>query len=212
MLKNYEEMRKVDVLPYCEQRDGFDYLNWAKCIDLLRQNGAETVYFDTVPNPKTGGSLYESETEFVDKKGNTNKCYETRIKVVVDDNVWYMQTPVMNGTNPVKDNSMNQLRVWNSMTRAFVKCIAINTGLGFGLWLKEEMRATQKPVTDTTAPANETDIEYIKKQCKKLNLNYKRWLSQIGSAESELTQGDVGNMLYSLREKEIEIERRARDV
>lgn len=212
MLKSYEEMRQIDVLPYCEQRDGFDYLNWAKCIDLLRQNGAETVYFDTVPNPKTGGSLYESETEFVDKNGNTNKCYETRIKVVVDDNVWYMQTPVMNGTNPVKDNSMNQLRVWNSMTRAFVKCIAINTGLGFGLWLKEEMRATQKPVVDTTAPANERDIEYIKKQCKKLNLNYKRWLSQIGSAESELTQGDVGNMLYSLREKEIEIERRARDV
>ena len=49
-----------------------------------------------------------------------------------------MQSPVMNGANPVKDNSMSQQRVWNSMTRSFVKAVAIYTGLGFSLWLKEE--------------------------------------------------------------------------
>ena len=43
MLKNFNEMRKVDVLPYCEKREGMLYLNWAKCIDLLHENGAETV-------------------------------------------------------------------------------------------------------------------------------------------------------------------------
>ena len=40
MLKSYTEMRKVDVSPFVEQRDGHDYLNWAKCKDLLHQNGA----------------------------------------------------------------------------------------------------------------------------------------------------------------------------
>ena len=40
--------------------------------------------------------------------------------------------------SPVKDNSMSQQRVWNSMTRSFVKAVAMYTGLGFGLWLKEE--------------------------------------------------------------------------
>lgn len=44
----------------------------------------------------------------------------------------------MNGANPVKDNSMSQQRVWNSMTRSFVKAVAMYTGLGFSLWLKEE--------------------------------------------------------------------------
>ena len=44
----------------------------------------------------------------------------------------------MNGANPVKDNSMSQQRVWNSMTRSFVKAVAMYTGLGFDLWLKEE--------------------------------------------------------------------------
>lgn len=39
MLKKYEELRKIDVTPYCEERDKALYLNWAKCIDLLHENG-----------------------------------------------------------------------------------------------------------------------------------------------------------------------------
>lgn len=137
-LKPYAELRKVDVTPFVEKRDGADYLPYNKCIDLLHENGAEEVYFLPVPNPKTGGSLYESETVFADKNGLTNRCYETRIEIHIDDKVYYMQSPVMNGANPVKDNSMSQQRVWNSMTRSFVKAVAMYTGLGFDLWLKEE--------------------------------------------------------------------------
>lgn len=138
MLKSYEELRKIDVTQFCEKRDGIDYLPYNKCIDLLHENGAEVVYFLPVQNPKNGSSLYESETVFCDKNGLTNRCYETRIEIHIDDKVYYMQSPVMNGSNPVKDNSMSQQRVWNSMTRSFVKAVAMYTGLGFSLWLKEE--------------------------------------------------------------------------
>lgn len=138
MLKPYKELREVDVSEFTEKRDGAEYLPYNKCIDLLHEHGAETVYFLPVQNPKTGGSLYESETVFEDKNGVKNRCYETRIEIHIDDKVYYMQSPVMNGANPVKDNSMSQQRVWNSMTRSFVKAVAIYTGLGFSLWLKEE--------------------------------------------------------------------------
>lgn len=138
MLKPYNELRQVDVSAYTEKRDGADYLPYNKCIDLLHEHGAETVYFLPVQNPKTGGSLYESETVFEDKNGVKNRCYETRIEIHIDDKTYYMQSPVMNGANPVKDNSMSQQRVWNSMTRSFVKAVAMYTGLGFSLWLKEE--------------------------------------------------------------------------
>lgn len=138
MLKPYNELREVDVTSFTEKRDGADYLPYNKCIDLLHEHGAEKVYFLPVQNPKTGGSLYESETVFEDKNGVKNRCYETRIEIHIDDNVYYMQSPVMNGANPVKDNSMSQQRVWNSMTRSFVKAVAMYTGLGFSLWLKEE--------------------------------------------------------------------------
>lgn len=138
MLKSYNELRKISVEQYTEERDGQLYLPYNKCIDLLHENGAEVVYFLPVPNPKTGGSLYESETVFEDKNGVKNRCYETKIEIHIDDKVYYMQSPVMNGANPVKDNSMSQQRVWNSMTRSFVKAVAMYTGLGFSLWLKEE--------------------------------------------------------------------------
>ena len=138
MLKPYEELRKIDVSSFTEKRDGADYLPYNKCIDLLHEHGAEKVYFLPVQNPKTGGSLYESATVFEDKNGVKNRCYETRIEIHIDDKVYYMQSPVMNGANPVKDNSMSQQRVWNSMTRSFVKAVAMYTGLGFSLWLKEE--------------------------------------------------------------------------
>lgn len=137
MLKSYDELRKIDVTKHCDLRDGIPYLNWAKCIDLLHENGAEKVYFVPLVN-ENGSSLFMSNQEFADSRSNTNRCYETRIEIHIDDNVYIMHSPVMNGANPVKDNSMSQQRVWNSMCRSFVKGVAIYTGLGFDLWLKEE--------------------------------------------------------------------------
>lgn len=201
MLKTYEELREIDVRPYCSRRDGYWYLNWAKCIDLLHKFGAKTVYFDTVQNPKTGGSLYESETTFKDKNGNTNRCYETRIKVVVDDQTYYMQTPVLNGTNPVKDNSMTQQRVWNSMTRAFVKCIAINTGLGFDLWLDEEDRPLETPLYDEKAKPSVAEMNTIKKLSEELHINLRAWVARSGKTIETLTADDVGKILRTLNEE-----------
>ncbi len=134
-LKSYEELRKIDVTPYCDERDKIRYLNWAKCVDLLHENGAEIVYFEPATE---GSSLLMTDAVFTDSNGNTNRCYETKIKVFIDKKEYLMQGPVTNGANPVKDNSMSQQRVWNCQCRLFVKCVAIHTGLGFDLWLKEE--------------------------------------------------------------------------
>lgn len=87
MLKSYDELRKVDVAPYCEERDGFLYLNWARCIALLHKYGAEKAYWEVVENEKTGNSLRPTEEVFTDKSGVSNRCYETKIKVVIDDSV-----------------------------------------------------------------------------------------------------------------------------
>ena len=135
MIRSYEEMRKVDVTPFVEKRDGNDYLNWARCKELLHINGAEVVYFEPCTNPN-GSSLFMSDQVFTDSKGITNRCYEVRVHIVIDDLEFDAQYPLMNGSNPVRDNSMTQQRVWNAQTRAFVKGVAMRTGLGFDLWLK----------------------------------------------------------------------------
>lgn len=203
MLKSYEELRKIDVSPYCEEMDGFPYLNWAKCIELLHDNGAEKVYFEPVPDERTGSSLRMTDKEFTDKNGNINRCYETRIRIVIDDNEYFMQTPVMNGKNPVKDNSMTQNRVWTSMCRAFVKGVAIHTGLGFGLWLKEESNKgtfeTDVPVKDE--PASQVHINFIKRYGEVFKLNIEKWLEDNGTDWKHLTDAQAGMMLVALKEK-----------
>ena len=49
----FEELIKVDVRPFCETRKAKDdngnvvdipYLNWAKCVKLLHENGAKDVW------------------------------------------------------------------------------------------------------------------------------------------------------------------------
>lgn len=202
MLKSYDEMRKIDVRPFCEEREGVIYLNWAKCIDLLHENGAEKVYWEPIPDPETGSSLRRVPEVFTDSKGLTNRCYETRIRVVIDDNEYEMQSPVLNGVNPVKDNSMNQLRVWNSMCRSFVKCVAIRTGLGFDLWLKEEMRpfGNQIPTEEEEKPTA-AQIKVLKDLAAKHKINLEYWIKTNNKTWDTLTALNVAQMLSVIQEK-----------
>ena len=201
MLKSYDELRQIDVTPYCEERDGKLYLNWAKCVALLREHGAEQAYFEPIPDPRTGSSLRMTDKEFSDKNGVVNKCYETRIKVVIDDKEYIMQSPVMNGNNPVKDNSMSQQRVWNSMCRSFVKCVAIHTGLGFGLWLKSEMGEFKNHIPTEQLKASSAKITVLKELQKKHRLNLTKWIEQNGKTWETLTEEDAGMMLKQLKER-----------
>lgn len=156
-LKPFNELRKVDISKYIKKRDGLDYLPWADCIALLHEHGASDVYFLPIP-AKDGSSLHMSDKEFTGKSGLSNRVYETRIEIHIDDLVWTMTSPVMNGSNPVQDNSMTQLRVWTSMCRSFVKGVAIRTGLGFDLWMKTEV------AEDDSDSVREHDIRKVQEK------------------------------------------------
>lgn len=136
MLKSWNEMRSLDISKYVKQRDKADYLPWASCLKLLYENGAEKVSIRTLTDVN-GSSLFMSDETFTDKNGGKNRCYEVRIEVVIDGSAYTFSYPVMNGINPVRDNLMNQNAVHKAQMRAFVKCVAINTGLGFDLWLDD---------------------------------------------------------------------------
>lgn len=136
MLKSWKEMCDLDISKYVKQRDKADYLPWSSCLKLLYENGAERVAIRTLTDVN-GSSLFMSEQVFKDKNDNTNRCYEVRVEVVIDGSAYSLSYPVMNGINPVRDNLMNQNAVHKAQMRAFVKCVAINTGLGFNLWLDD---------------------------------------------------------------------------
>lgn len=134
--KSWNELRAYDISKHIKTRDGFSYLPWSSCVLLLHQLGAEKVLFTPCVN-SNGSSLFMSDQVFTDKNKVTNRCYEVKVRVEIDDLSFEVQYPLMNGSNPVKDNSMSQQRVWNAQTRAFVKGVALYTGLGFDLWLND---------------------------------------------------------------------------
>ena len=132
-IKSWNEMRSLDISKYVKKRDGADYLPWAECLKLLYENGAEKVTIRTLTDAN-GSSLFMSDQTFTDKNGGTNRCYEVRLEVIIDGSTYSFSYPVMNGIAPVRDILMNQNAVHKAQMRAFVKCVAINTGLGFDLW------------------------------------------------------------------------------
>lgn len=189
MLKSYEELRKIDVTQFCENRDGALYLPWAKCVDLLHKHGAEKVYFIQKTN-EFGSSLFMSDVIFTDSKGTPNRCYETEIEIHIDDLVFTQRSPVMNGANPVKDNSMSQQRVWNSITRSFVKGVAIHTGLGFDLWLKEEAEESKvladSNVVHDIMKVRERVLEKVTSLTKKKKMSLSDIAAKMNRTEEEL--------------------------
>lgn len=174
-LKSFDELIDVDLSKYIKKRDGANYINWATIVMLLHHYGAKTVYFEPVVN-ENGSSLFMTTETFTDSKGNTNRVYETAVRIVIDDLDFIQRGPVTNGANPVKDNSMTQQRLWNCQTRLFVKGVAIRTGLGFNLWVNDEMKAEEDSFEvdmnahDILKVKERTQIEYTNLLKKGMNV------------------------------------------
>lgn len=189
-IPTFDELRKIDLSKYTRQRDNADYINWAVIKQLLHDNGAEKVYFEPIQQ-ENGSSLIMSNEVFRDNKENTNRVYETRIRVVIDDLTFEIQGPVMNGSNPVKDNSMTQQRLWNSQTRLFVKGVAIHTGLGFDLWSRIEKQEEGLNEEDLSihniSKIQERVLQTLTKKMK-LGITKKEIASKIKISESKLDE------------------------
>ena len=201
-MKSWKEMREIDVLPYTKIRKAKDdngktvdipYLPWTRCKELLLDNGAENVDWrpvmvdgsylicsrevETLPKNKTYNG--QTETTPARKCG----CYFVRVEIEIDGLKWTYDHPLLNGTNVVYDDTLNQRAIHNAHTRAFVKAVAIKTGLGWSLWSGDEeedktedlsfhnIRVIQKRMQEKlTALLQHTDMDTF---CKNNNISQK---------------------------------------
>lgn len=132
-LKPFKELINVDLSDEVQKRPvnkkgdvTLDYLEWANCIKLLYQHGAESVRYGMYYNDNGYPCFYNhnGEAPFV------------RVWVEIDGERYEEDYPVINGIYPV--SNPNQLDITKAKQRGFVKAVAINTGLGLSLWIKEE--------------------------------------------------------------------------
>lgn len=110
-----------------------DYLSWPDCLCLLYQNGAAKVVYGNV---RSGADhplfLLDGRAPFV------------RVYVEVDGDRRELDYPVIDGARDISMDKLMQSDVHNATQRGFVKCVAINWGLGLSLWQKEEDDAEKR--------------------------------------------------------------------
>lgn len=139
-IKNFAELMELNLKehiskkPILKKEGGewkkigeLDYLSWPDCLWLLHQNGAEKVVYGNV---RSGADhplfLIDGRAPFV------------RVYVEVDGDRRELDYPVIDGARDISMDKLVQSDIHNATQRGFVKCVAINWGLGLSLWQKEE--------------------------------------------------------------------------
>lgn len=150
MLKPFNELAALDISGYISKKPTFkkvgnefkkvgelDYLGWCDCDLLLHEHGAETVRYDNIPS-ESGHPVYtiEGRAPFI------------RVYVEIDGDRREITYPLIDGSKDIDPAKMEQSDVHNATQRAFVKCVALNWGLGLKLWQKEEREPPQNPKDD----------------------------------------------------------------
>lgn len=182
MIKNFNELSKVEVkitkkptFKWNKVRQEFeevagkniDTISWVDCLKTLYENGAEKVEFENVPN-NDGGLLFKDD----------NGSIHIKVFVEIDGVRREIYYPVIDGSKDIKLDKLTQSDIYNAKQRAFVKCVAVNWGLGINVWAKET-----DPETVSKAEENVSVYEYFR------NL--------VNSASKEL--GGVPEMLKHLQ-------------
>lgn len=203
-LKSWKEMYELDISQYEKTRDGAKYLPWSTCLKLLYENGAETVRILPLTN-ENGSSLVMSDQLFTDKNGAPNRCYEVRVCVEIDGKSYLINYPVMNGVNPVKDKGMNQNAVHKAQMRAFVKCVAINTGLGFKLWMDESDIESDDDLTKHSVFAIRERMQQKCTELVKRGMTTKEIAGALGINEQSLLQYYLGGVFDEIYRVEMEM-------
>ena len=159
MLKSFKELIAFDTSSYEQKKPTFknkkplpeskwlSYIEWAVVLRLLYDNGAEKVRYGTLLNSTEYPAVFDSngENPFVS------------VWVEIDDERYAIEYPVLGiNTYTKKAGSLN---IHTAQQRAFVKCVAINTGLGLSLWIKDEAFMADQLKEDTTSNAASNDAK-----------------------------------------------------
>lgn len=142
MLKKFNELSQVEVpitkkptFKWNKNKQEFeevkgkelDTISWVDCLKALYENGAESVMFENILN-NNGEILYKDE----------NNAIHIKVFVEIDGVRREILYPVIDGSKDIKLDKITQSDIYNAKQRAFVKCVALNWGLGINTWKKSD--------------------------------------------------------------------------
>lgn len=193
-IKSFAELVKLDVRPHCDMRDAKDekgntvkvpYLGWAKCVKLLHENGAETVWYAPRKCPETNTFLWP-QAKITNSKGRTTDCWFVSVEIHIDDLDFTYDMPLLNGSLVVYEDTLNQLRINNALARAFVKGVAVRTGLGFDLWAESDTDDGSDDLSRHSLWAIKERVERLISTKERNGLDHRDLLAGLGINDKQL--------------------------
>lgn len=164
-----------------------DYLSWADCLAALYENGAVRVLYGNVHNK-------DDHPLFLLNGGNPF----VRVFVDIDGDRRELDYPVIDGSKDIKMDFLAQSDVHNATQRAFVKCVAINWGLGLSLWMKEEKDTeTMKTPDDDIAFHSTLKVKLRIEQLFTVKLQNGKAIEEIYAAFDKDGDAKKGEKTYS---------------
>lgn len=194
MLKPFNELVKLDVRPLCGFRDAKDergntvkapYLGWANCVKLLHENGAESVWYAPRRCPETNSYLWP-QAKVTTSKGRVTECWFVSVEIHIDENVFSYDMPLLNGSLVVYEDTLNQLRINNALARAFVKGVAVRTGLGFDLWAAGDGDDGEEDLSRHSIYAVKERLERLITSKEQGGLSHRDLLAQLGINDKQM--------------------------
>jgi hypothetical protein len=102
--------------------NGFTYIPWEQCLlQFRRAAGLEKLEFSFSP------------TEWTPRYADGSVYAIVHVTVIADGQEWKLAYPVMSGDIAIPNPT--SFDIHNAQQRAFVKCVAINSGFGLKLWV-----------------------------------------------------------------------------
>lgn len=161
----FEVMSAVDVSPYLFEKNKQSYLPWSRAIELLklRYPDAKSTectfptdrYINALMSESDGAKQYATTITCVDMPYFTDghTCYvRTRLEIPSEGIDEYCTLPVMDFKNQcITADKITMSDVNKALRRCATKNIAMATGLGLGLWHKEEI--SEAAATENTKNA-----------------------------------------------------------
>ena len=165
-METFLNLYKKDLTPYISKmpimkKEGnewvkkgeLDYISWTDCLRLLYEFGAKSVKYGNILS-ENGHSLFLKD----------GKCPEVHVFVEIDGDRYELIYPVIDGARDIDVAKIAQSDVHNATQRGFVKCVAMNTGLGLSLWEKEDKELSKKPKDDIEYHNLYAVIERVKRK------------------------------------------------
>lgn len=119
-------------------------------------------------------------------KGRVTECWFVSVEIHIDETVFSYDMPLLNGSLVVYEDTLDQLRINNALARAFVKGVAVRTGLGFDLWAAGDGDDGEEDLSRHSIYAVKERLERLITSKEQAGLSHRGLLAQLGINDKQL--------------------------